>query len=327
MNSRRPANNQQCVTLPDCHRNPGTPIVTIAYIGNAEPACRYRHAAADLNIEMLVITPDSMWPAGATTETANSFNAIDAIDALAARCAVITVGYGCDERTYANVVKAGPKLRPNPSTIRLAHDPLAARYLLQDSGYGVADFEEIDSGDTWAVTRFARQHGWPIRMSTARWGTIRPQIHLVRPYSELDQMWTDSGELWLLEACEPLAPQVTVIIARRPSGHYMTYPVIASTQADFLAHRQLPITQSITDRAITTAKSIVDWLDTTGIATVKFVYHRDGRLLVDDFTYSPEGQLLAGGRASNSLYAAHLRAILDLPLEPIPIPTRTIAAS
>ena len=136
----------------------------------------------------------------------------------------------------------------------------------------------------------------------------------------------DSGELWLLEACDPLAPQLTVVIARRPSGHYVAYPVIATTQKDFLPHRQLPIAESITDRAIATAKSIVDGLDTSGII-VKFLHCRDGRLLVDDFTYSPEVELLAGVPTGNALYAAHLRAVLDLPPEPTSKPTRADAAS
>ena len=191
MSSRRPANSQRRVSRPDCRRNQAPPVVTVAYIGDAESGCRYRHAAACLNIEMLIITPAAIWPASAVTDTAGSV--ADRIDTLAARSAAITVGQGCDLRTSASLLKVGPKLRPNWSTIRLAHDPLVGRYVLQDCGYDVADFEEVDSGDTRAVRRFARQHGWPIRLSAARWGTIRPEIHLVRPYSELDEIWVPAG--------------------------------------------------------------------------------------------------------------------------------------
>lgn len=290
--------------------------VPVGYIGGRQPARRYQQAAADLNIEMIVLIPDPPCPTGTTGESSN-LATVDRLHDLVARSGVITLGHGCDERTYASLLQeAEPTLRPNPSTIRLAHDPLAARYLLQNCGYDVAQFEQIDSGDTGAVARFARRHGWPVRLSTARWGTVSPDVHLVRPFSLLDQVWTDSGQRWLLEACEPLAPQLTVVIARSPSGQHIVYPVTATTQQDSQPHRRLPIAESITDRAIATAKSIVDGLDTTGIATVKFLHCRDGRLLVDDFTYGPEAGPLAGVPTGSSLYATQLRAILDCPLEP-----------
>lgn len=310
MNSTRPVTDERLLTGLNHHTEQAPATVTIAYIGDSEPARRYQHAAADLNIEMVVVTPTPHCPG----RSAGNSGA-DTFDGLIARSALITVGRGCDELTYASVLKAGPKLRPNAPTIRLAHDPLAARYLLQDCGYDIAHFEEIDSGDTWAVTRFARQHGWPVRLSTARWGTVRPDVHLVRPYSELDGLWGDSGQLWLLEACHPLASQLTVAIARRPSGHQTADAVSATTQPDFQPHRLVPTAKSITERAIRTATSIVDGLNTTGISTVKFLHCRDGRLLVDDFNYGLEAELVDGVPIDDSLYAAHLRAVLDLPPE------------
>ena len=264
-----------------------------------------------LNIEMVALISDPPCQAGATA-AASSLIAVDLLDELIDRCGVLTLGQGCDEGTYARLLQdAGPRLRPNPSTIRLAHDPLAARYALQNCGYDLAEFEEVDSGDSGAVVRFARQHGWPVRLSTARWGTVSPDVHLLRPYSLLDQVWTDSGQLWTLEACEPSAPQLTVVIARSPSGHHIVYPVIATAQHDSQPHRRLPIAESITDQAIATAKSIVDGLGTTGIATVKFLHCRDGRLLVDDFTHGPDAASPFGVPNGNSLYTTHVCAILD----------------
>ena len=293
-----------------------TRTIPVGYIGTRESAHRYQQAADDLDIKMVALISDPPCRVGATAE-ASSFAAVESLDELIDRCGVITIDHGCDQGTYARLAQdAGPRLRPNPSTIRLAHDPLAARYALQDCGYDVAEFEEIGSGDAGAVTRFARQHGWPVRLSTARWGTVCPEVHLLRPYSLLDQVWTDSAQLWMLEACEPSAPQLTVVIARSPSGRHILYPVTATAQHDSQPHRRLPIAESITDHAIATAKSIVDGLDTTGIATVKFLHCRDGRLLVDDFTHGPEADPPFGVPTGNSLYATHLRAILDWTAEP-----------
>ncbi len=294
-----------------------TRTVPVGYVGGGEPARRFQQAAADLGIDLVVLTPDSAQPSETIGEASAPF-AADTLGELIARSAVIILGNGCDHRTYSALLEAtGPTLRPNPATIRVAQDPLAARYVFQDCVFDFAEFEEIDSGDTEAVARFAQHHGWPVRLSAARWGTTEPDVHLLRPYSVLDEVWANSiGQLWLLEACEPLAPQLTVVIARRPSGHQFVCSVVATTAQVCQPRCPSPDAVSIKERALATATSIVDGLDATGIVTVKFLHSHDGRLLVDDVTYGPEAHLAPGAATDQSLYAVHLRAILDWPFDP-----------
>ncbi len=271
------------------------PVGAVGYVGGGEPARSCRRAAAELGIELVVVTPDE----------------------LIAGFAVVIVGPGCDRQGYTALLQtAGLTLRPNPSTIRVAHDPLAARYVLQESVYDFADFEEIDSGDTEAVQRFARQHGWPVRLRAAHGGTTAPAVHLLRPYTVLDQLWADTiGQLWLLEAHEPTATVVSVAIARRPSGQQVVCSVAANDGWGCRTRRPLPLAASIANRAIATARSIVDGLDATGIVTVQFLRSHDGRLLVDDITYGPEGVPETDAATNHSLYALHLGAILDVPFD------------
>jgi len=291
--------------------------VPVGYMGEAEPAHRFREAAADLGIELIVLTPDPPSPPGAAEKALKPLGA-DTLEELIARSGVVTLGHGCDHSTYAALVgAAGLALRPNPPTIRVAHDPLAARYVLQDCLFDFAEFEEVDSGDTEAVARFAQHHGWPVRLRAARWGTTEPAVHLLRPYSALDHVWGAdvSGKLWLLEACEPLAPQLAVVIARRPSGQQLVCSVIETNEQDCRPQRRLPVTTSIATRSTATATAIVDGLDATGIVTVKFLLSSDGRLLVEDITYGPESNPATEPATDQSLYAIHLRAILDWPLD------------
>ena len=292
------------------------PKELVGFVGGRESARKFEQAAWGLGVELIVFTPD--WP-GETEdigEIATSF-AADTLDDLVARSTMITLGYGCDHRTFCTLMDAAErKLRPNSSTIHLAHDPLAARHVFQDGGFAVAEFEEIDSGDTEAVQRFGRRYGWPVRLRAARWGPARPAVHVVRPYSVLDQAWANSsGQLWLLESYEPMAPRLTVVIARRPSGQEVVYPVIVDTGRDCRQDHQSPDTASLQQRAISTARSIVDVLDATGLVSVRFVYGQDGRLAVDDYAYGPDVYPAAGAATDDSLVAVHLCAILDRRLD------------
>jgi len=283
------------------------PVAQVGFVGRIESARKFEFAAG-LGIDLITFSPDrSGQPEGSGSGT-------DMLDDFAARSSVITVEFGCEHDMFCTLMDiADRKLRPNSSTIHLAHDPLAARYVFQDCEFEVAQFEEVDAGDDAGVQRFARQHGWPVRLRPSRWGLGGPEVHVVRPYSVLDQVWAhSSAQRWLLETWESLAPQLTVVIARRPCGDQVVLGVKANPTQDCRSRRELPLSASIRERAISTASSIVEGLDATGIVTVQFVCSSDGRLLVDDFTYGPDACAAASADADDTLFAAHLRAILDM---------------
>lgn len=268
---------------------------SVGYVGGGDQALSYQRAASELGVELVVVDPDQV-RSGLT---------------------VVIVGPGCDHRSFTTLLQTDKvTLRPSPSTIRVAHDPLAARYELQECVYDFADFEEIDSGDTEAVNRFAHHYGWPVRLRAAHWGITAPAVHLLRPYTRLDPLWAETiGQLWLLEAYEPIATRVSVAIARRPSGQHVICSVAATVARDCRPHQRLPLAASISDRATTTASSIVEGLDAAGIVTVSFLHSHDGRLLVDDITYGPVSTLVTGAATEHSLYALQLGAILDMPFD------------
>ena len=302
----------------------------VGFVGGCEPAPTFERVARGLGIELIVFTPcrpgplGEIGPLGAIGATST---AAGTLDDFVARSGVITLGYGCDHQTYCALMDAAArKLRPNSSTVHLARDPLAARSVFQDWGFEVAEFEEIDSGDTEAVERFGRRHGWPVRLRAARWGPTGPAVHVVRPYSVLDQAWADSnGQRWLLEAYEPLAAGLAVVIARRPSGQQVVYPVLANAEHDCRPGAQAPFAASLEEHAISTANSIVDRLDATGIIIVRFSCGQDGRLLVDDIADGPDVSLEDSGAPDDSLVAVHLRAILDWPLDLATAPQQNAA--
>ncbi len=302
------------------------PAAQVGFVGRRESASKFEAAAAGLGIDLITFSPDRSGQAEAKSADT------DMLDDFVARSSLISVEFGCEHGIYCSLMDvADRKLRPDSSTIHVAHDPLAARYVFQDCGFEVAEFEEVDSGDDAGVQRFARQHGWPVRLRASRWGLEGPAVHVVRPYSVLGRAWAvSSAQRWLLETWEPLTPQLAVVIARRPSGHQVVLGVTATSGQDCRPRRELPVSASIRKRAISITRSIVDGLDVAGVVTVQFICSSDGRLLVDDFTYGPAARGAAGLLLDDTLIACHLRAILDLgpdvPMRPPAQQLRSVAA-
>ena len=283
-------------------------MADVGFVGRRDSARKFEVSAAGLGIDLITYSPDgSGRPEGRSSGT-------HTLDDCVARSKVITVEFGCEHDTYCAAMDvADRKLRPNSSAIHLAHEPLAARYVFRDCGFDVAEFAEVDSGDDEGVQRFARQHGWPVRLRPSHWGLGVPAVHGVRPHSVLDQVWAgSSAQRWLLETWEPLAPQLAVVTARRPSGGQAVLGVIANPAHDCQSRGEMPVSASIRERAVSTTKSIADGLNATGIVTVQFVCSSDGRLLVDGFTYGPAACAAASCVTDDTMITAHLQAILDL---------------
>ena len=100
-------------------------------------------------------------------------------------------------------------------------------------------------GQTGAAIR-PYDHGWPVPLRAARRGTSEPAVHLVQPSSSLDQVWADTvGQRWLLEGHEPMAPQLTVVIARRPSGEQFVCPVNATDTQACRPRRPVPVAAAV----------------------------------------------------------------------------------
>ncbi len=303
--------------VPDGPTGSSPPAAQVAFVGGGEQARRFQQAAIDLGIDLVVITPYERGTdhGGLDRPRVSTAGILDDLLALTAPNAVVTLGDDSLRHAYLEAAAvAGRTVRPNAATRRVTTDPLAARRLLSECGFDLAPFKEIDARDARAVVRFAQRHGWPVRLSTARREQTSSNVHIVRPFTVLDHVWASSTERrWLIEACEPTAPELTVTVVRRPSGQRIVYPVIATTPD---GGASLLMDAATETRARSIATAIVDGLDATGVITVALVCSRDGRLVVDDVTQGPFLRTVSTFDADTSLFADHLRGILDMHLDP-----------
>lgn len=281
-------------------------VAHVGLVGRREVTPKFQVAAAGLGIDLVTYSPTR------SAQCGSSSSGIDVPDDFLAQSTIITVEFGCEHDTFWTLMDVDRKLRPNSSTIHLAHDPLAARYVFRDCGFEVAEFEEVDRGDDERVQHFGRHHGWPVRLRPPCWGLDGPVAHVVQPCSDLEQVWANSrAQRWLLETWAPLAPHLAVAVARRPTGDQNVLGVQATPAHHCRSRAEAPISTSVRERAVSTTRSIVDGLDSTGVVTVHFICGTDGRLLVDGFTYGPTADSTASCAANAPLFDAHLRAIMD----------------
>ncbi len=291
-------------------------------VGGGQLARMTQQAAIALGIELQVLTPrptDPAIQAGAGFRPGDPDD-LEALFALAADSDVVTFDHEHVPNSHLRALaEAGHLVRPGPGAKLLAQDKIVARRVLGDAGFAVPAFADVESGDLASVKRFGEANGWPIVVKLPRGGYDGRGVFTVRNVADLaGQPALSSTDRWLLEAHVPIATELAVLVARRPSGQSVTYPVVETIQRDGICHELVMpgrIAADTADEAVAVAVAVAESIDVSGILAVELFLTTGGELLVNELAARPHNSGHATIDASaTSQFENHLRAVLDWPL-------------
>ncbi|MGA0255202.1 MAG: 5-(carboxyamino)imidazole ribonucleotide synthase [Rhodothermales bacterium] len=142
----------------------------------------------------------------------------------------------------------------------------------------------------------------------------------VTSVSDLEKAWDElaSNEGLLMEAFVPFVRELAVMVARRPQGESVVYPVVETEQRDHRCHavmapaRIRPETAAAAREAALQAASAVNLV---GVLGVEFFELEDGSILLNELAPRPHNTGHYTIEACfSSQFENHARSILDLPL-------------
>ena len=300
-----------------------TASASVGMIGGGQLARMTHQAAIGLGIELRVLTPDpaaSAVRAGAR-HVAGRPDDIDAVLAFAADCDVVTFDHEqVPAAVISALVDAGHAVRPEPGAKRLAQDKGHARRILDEAGFAVPSFAVVDAGDRRALERFAADHGWPVVVKAPTGGYDGRGVAVVHR-DDIDaaaDRLPASGDQWLLEAMVPIAVELAVLVAQRPSGWWSAYPVVETVQHDGICRELIMparIPPALAEQATALAVSVAQGSCATGILAVELFLTATGELVVNELAARPHNSGHATIEACRtSQFENHPRGILDWPL-------------
>jgi 5-(carboxyamino)imidazole ribonucleotide synthase len=241
--------------------------------------------------------------------------------------ALLRFAKGCDVVTFDHehvppdhisaIAETGVAVRPSRAALLYAQDKLAQRQRLSEMGLPVPPFAPVQEvGD---VTRFGAEHGWPVVLKAVRGGYDGRGVWVLdEPPAELPPVPV------YVEQRVPLAHELAVQVARRPSGELRAWPLVETVQADGMCTEVIapsPRTSPALARdAATIATRLATELDVVGVLAVELFEAPEG-LLVNELAMRPHnsGHWSIEG-ATTSQFEQHLRAVLDWPLgDPAPV--------
>lgn len=227
------------------------------------------------------------------------------------------------------LIAQGVSVQPGPDALLQAQDKIIMRERLTAMGMPCPAWRALDRSTATAIAEldeFIAEHGPQVVVKTSRGGYDGKGVRVVSSSDEVADWFAgveDGGPTLLVEQKVPFVRELAVLVARRPSGDAVTWPVVESIQEDGVCAQVIAPAPNISleeaERARSVALTIANGLGVTGVLAVEMfeTANADGSrsIYVNELAMRPHnsGHWTIDGSVT-SQFEQHLRAVLDLPL-------------
>jgi 5-(carboxyamino)imidazole ribonucleotide synthase len=299
--------------------------MTVGVIGGGQLA-RMMHAASiglGLRLRLLAEGPDVSAAQVVRDVVVGDYTDPATVAAFAAGCDVVTFDHEhVPTQILHDLEAAGIAVRPGPEALVHAQDKAVMRERLGALGIPCPGNRVVPDAD--ALIAFADEHGWPCIAKTSRggydgkgvWKLDGPEQAGV-PFDGLHGLRADA--VVIAEEFIDFTRELSVLVARRPGGQAVVYPVSETVQTDGICVATTTPAPGLRPDQVrdlqAMALRIAQELDVVGLLAVELMEARDGRIVVNELAMRPHntGHWSIDG-AVTSQFENHLRAVADLPL-------------
>ena len=207
---------------------------------------------------------------------------------------------------------------PRAETLEIIRHKGRQKTHLVAAGLPVPDFELCPTLDDARAA--CQQFGYPVVAKKYTRSYDGYGNATIKDEGGVAEAWRDlaGDDGLMIEAFVPFDQELSVLVARRPGGRHVVYPVAYTEQRDHRCHA-VEVPARISPAAAEEAKRIglaaVEAVDGVGLTAVELFLTTDGSVLVNELAPRPHntGHYSIEG-CYTSQFENHVRAVLDLPL-------------
>ena len=295
------------------------PPATIGILGGGQLGRMAALAARAMGYGVQVLDPSADCAARPIADrvVVGAFDDPVAAAELARACDVITIEI---EQIAPRALEAACQhapVRPGAHILGMVQDRARQKQWLQSQGVPIGPFAVVTSAS--ALAEATGTLGASLFLKSCQGGYDgRSQIRLA-PGDDAATAFATMGERpAVAEQSLSLALELSVLVARRPSGETIVYPIaINHHERQVLSWSVTPgaTADGVATRAEEIARHIADAVSLEGILVVEMFLLEDGRLLVNELAPRPHNSFHATELACpTSQFEQLVRAICDLPL-------------
>ncbi|NYJ20271.1 5-(carboxyamino)imidazole ribonucleotide synthase [Leifsonia psychrotolerans] len=295
----------------------------VGVIGGGQLARMMIPAAVNLGIEIRVLAENDGMSADLAAFGVGDYRDLEVVLAFAETVDVITFDHEhVPQEILRELVARGIAVHPGPDALLYAQDKLLMRQKLSDLGLPVPEWARIENVEQLA--EFLADHGGRAVVKTARGGYDGKGVRVVSHAHDVDDWFMAlaedaNGGALLVEELVDFTRELAQLVARRPSGEIVAWPVVETVQQNGVCAEVIaPAPHSsgkLAEVAEAIAVAVAEGIGVTGVMAVELFETTDERLLINELAMRPHnsGHWSMDG-STTSQFEQHLRAVLDLPL-------------
>jgi 5-(carboxyamino)imidazole ribonucleotide synthase len=299
----------------------------VAVIGDGQLARMMQTEAIELgqSIRLLAGAPDSSAAQVAADVVLGDYTDLDDLRRAVRGVDVMTFDHEhVPTEHLRQLISEGVNVQPGPEALVNAQDKLVMRKRLREIGAPVPPFAAIGSVED-ADAFFDAVDG-AVCLKARRGGYDGHGVWFPGTREELAELTTrllDAGTPLMAEKKVALVRELSAMVARRPSGEVVPWPVVESVQTDGICTEAVApapgLAGELAGRAQQLAVGIAEELGVTGVLAVELFEFRDENgqptIAVNELAMRPHntGHWTQDGCVT-SQFEQHLRAVLDYPL-------------
>ena len=294
------------------------PGSTIGVMGGGQLGRMFAIAARRMGYRVHVFTPDLDSPASqfADATTRADYRDEDAVRRFADAVDLITFEFENIPATTVAWCAEIRDVRPSGHVLETAQHRLREKTFLAHHGFPVAEFRAV--GSRAELETAVDQIGRAAILKTATFGYDGKGQQSIGT-RDLDEVWQmRPGDELILERAIDFEKEISVIVARDPSGNILAFPVAENLhRAHILDVTIAPadVHESVAREASELATGIAAKLDLIGLLAVEMFIEKDGQVLVNELAPRPHnsGHWSIEG-CMTSQFEQHVRAVCHLTL-------------
>ncbi len=310
---------------------PILPGATIGILGGGQLGRMTAMAARPIGYHVHALDPDERCAARFVVErlVVAAFDDDFAAADLARRSDVVTLEIETISLAALAAAERYAPVRPGRHVLEIVQDRGLQRAWLKKHGFPQGPFEEV--ADAASLHAALERLGGRCFVKSCRGGYDgRSQVETTVPAEAEGAMTALGGGRVVVEKAVALEAELSVLVARAPSGAAVVLPPAVNVQERrILAYSALPgpLPPEVANEARTIARAIAEQLGAEGLLVVEFFLGTDGHLTVNELAPRPHNSFHASEMACHlSQFELAVRAVCDLPLpEPVVVKPAAIA--
>lgn len=292
----------------------------VGIIGGGQLGKMIAHEARRMSFKVIVLDPTEGCPAAriADEQIVADFKDESAIMLLADRCDVLTYEIElANSSALRQLEERNYPVRPAPESLRIIQNKYRQKSFLKDHGIAVPKFAPVESEAH--LHELCDRFGLPAVLKATEDSYDGRGNYVIKTKNDIAKAFAYfAGRETMLEKFVPFTKEVSVMVARNPSGQIESFPVVENIHTDSILDVTVAparVSRAVEKKAMALARKAMQVLHGAGIFGIEMFVTRRGDVMINEIA----PRVHNSGHYTNeacpvSQFEQHLRAVLDLPL-------------